>query len=138
MRFLLDTNIISEVRKQERCDPNVMRWFRAVDSGSLFLSVLVVGEIRRGAEMVRERDHQRFEAIDRWLAGVKLAFEGRIFDVDSAVAEEWGRLGMRRSLPVIDGLLAATAKIHTLTLVTRNTADISDLGVALLNPFLAL
>ncbi|PIO96557.1 type II toxin-antitoxin system VapC family toxin [Pleomorphomonas carboxyditropha] len=137
MRFLLDTNIISEIRKQERCDANVMRWFRAVDSGSLFLSVLVIGEIRRGAEMLRERDLRRFEAIDHWLADVKLAFEGRILDIDATVAEEWGRLGMRRSLPVIDGLLAATARIHALTLVTRNTSDVADLDIALINPFLA-
>jgi predicted nucleic acid-binding protein len=135
MNYLIDTNIISEVRKGRRCDPNVASWYEIIEDASLYLSVLVIGEIRKGIERVRAKDNAQANAIENWLAAVDKAFGERILPIDRAVANEWGRLNASRPLPVIDGLLAATAKIHHMTLVTRNTADIADLGAHILNPF---
>ena len=135
MNYLIDTNIISEVRKGRRCDPNVANWYEKIEDASLYLSVLVIGEIRNGIERVRSKDAAQANAIENWLTAVDKAFGERILPVDRAIANEWGRLNASRPLPVIDGLLAATAKTHRMTLVTRNTADIVDLGVHILNPF---
>ena len=135
MNYLIDTNIISEVRKGRRCDRNVANWYEKIEDASLYLSVLVIGEIRNGIERIRPKDAAQANAIENWLITVDKAFGERILPVDRAVANEWGRLNASRPLPVIDGLLAATAKIHRMTLVTRNTADIVDLGVHILNPF---
>ena len=122
MNYLIDTNIISEVRKGRRCDPNVARWYEKIDDVSLYLSVLVISEIRSGAEKVRAKDTKKANA-QQWLIAVDKAFGERILPVDRAVANVWGRLSANRPLPVIDGLLAATAKIHRMTLVTRNIDD---------------
>jgi hypothetical protein len=135
LNYLIDTNIISEIRKGRRCDPNVASWYEKIEDASLYLSVLVIGEIRKGIERVRLRDGAQANAIENWLADVDAAFGERILPVDRAVANEWGRLNVRRPLPVIDGLLAATAKIHRMTLVTRDTVGIADLDISILNPF---
>jgi toxin FitB len=132
---LIDTNVISEVRKGERCDANVSAWYASVPEADIFLSVLVLGEIRKGIERARGSNPVKAEALERWLRAVVEGFAHRIFGVDGRVAEEWGRMGAIRSVSVIDALLAATAKANGLTLVTRNTADVQGLGVALLNPF---
>ncbi len=135
MTWLVDTNIISEIRKGARCHPGVAAWWAGVEERDLFLSVLTLGEIRRGIEGVRQRDPAKAGALERWLDEVSNAFEARIIGVDLAVADVWGRMSAARSVPVIDALLAATAKVHDLVLVTRNTADVSSLGVRTLNPF---
>ena len=135
MNYLIDTNIISEVRKGRRCDPNVARWYEKIEDASLYLSVLVIGEIRSGIEKIRPKDTAKAIALEQWLIAVDKAFGERILPVDRVVANEWGRLTANRPLPVIDGLLAATAKTHRMTLVTRNTADVADLHVSMLNPF---
>jgi toxin FitB len=136
--FLIDTNIISEVRKQQRCDPNVAEWFASIDDRDLYLSSLVLGEIRRGVEKCRVRDPGKASALESWLDQVRAAFDGRILAVDGAVADEWGRMSAVRPVPVIDGLLAATAKVHGLTLVTRNITDVAGLGAAVMDPFAGL
>jgi predicted nucleic acid-binding protein len=133
--WLVDTNIISEVRKGPRCHPGVAAWWAAVEDRDLFLSVLTLGEIRRGIEAIRHRDPAKAATLERWLRDVSEAFGARIIGVDLAVAEAWGRMSVARSVPVIDALLAATAQVHDLVLVTRNTADVSGLGVRTLNPF---
>lgn len=135
MNYLIDTNVISEVRKGERCDRHVAAWYAAIDDADLYLSVLVLGEIRRGVERARPADPTRARALDRWLSAVAKSFAGRILAVDSAVADEWGRMTAKRAAPSIDALLAATAKTHGMTLVTRNIADVADLGADILNPF---
>lgn len=135
MNYLIDTNVISEVRKGGRCDANVAAWYDSIADDSLYLSVLVLGEVRKGIERARPKDPGRARALERWLAAVRAAFAGRILPVDDAVAEEWGRMSADRPVPVIDGLLAATAKVHGLTLATRNTADVADLGAEVVNPF---
>ena len=135
MIFLLDTNVLSEVRKGERCDPHVAAWYASVNDGDLYLSVIVTGEIRKGIELLRRRDSAQAAALQRWLSTVNATFGDRILPIDRAVADEWGRLSAIRTVPVVDGLLAATARVHGMTLATRNEADVAGLGAPLLNPF---
>ncbi|MFZ5931340.1 MAG: type II toxin-antitoxin system VapC family toxin [Pseudomonadota bacterium] len=133
--FLIDTNIISEVRKAERCDPNVAAWYAGVTDDDLYLSVLVTGEIRKGIELSRSREPQKSESLQRWLQLLEQGFGERILPVNLAVANDWGRLSAQRKVPVIDGLLAATARVFDLVLVTRNVNDVTGLDVKILNPF---
>lgn len=135
MSFLIDTNIISEVRKGDRCDATVAAWWAGVAEDDLWLSALVVGEIRKGVELARRRDPRKAEVLEAWLSDVLSGFGDRVLPVDATVAEEWGRMNAIRPVPVIDALLAATAKANDLTLVTRNEADVAGLGVEVLNPF---
>lgn len=135
MNYLLDTNVISELRKGQRCNVNVAAWFATVPDQALYLSVLVIGEIRRGIERIRLRDVQAATTLEAWLTQVVMQHDDRIIPVTQGVAEEWGRLNATRPLPTVDSLLAATAKVHGLTLVTRNVTDIAGTGVAYLNPF---
>ena len=135
MAYLLDTNVVSEIRKRERCHPKVRRWFATIEDDAIFLSVLVVGEIRHGIELIRRRDEIAARALDRWLKGLERRFEDRILPVTAEICERWGRIGLDQPLPPIDGLLAATALHHDLTLVTRNTAHAVRSGADILNPF---
>lgn len=137
MSFLIDTNIISELRKNARCDRNVSAWYGSIGDGDLYLSVLVTGELRKGVEMARRRDPAKAAALEAWLAEVDAAFGERILPVDRRVSDEWGRMCARRPLSAIDGLLAATAKVNRMTLVTRDDADVAGLGATVLNPFKA-
>ena len=135
MSYLIDTNIISEVRKGERCDTHVSAWYASIGDEDLFLSVLVLGEIRKGVELARRRDAGKAVALERWLQELETAFDGRVLGIDNAVSDQWGRMNAIRSVPVIDGLLAATALVNGLTLVTRNDHDVTGLGAMVLNPF---
>jgi predicted nucleic acid-binding protein len=135
VRLLLDTNVVSELRKGPRTDSNVRAWFTDADADALYLSVLVVGEIRQGIERARRRDPTAAANLERWLAKLSELYEDRIIAVDVAVAEQWGRLNVPDPLPTVDGLLAATALVHDMSLVTRNTADIARTGVRVVNPF---
>ncbi len=133
--WLLDTNVVSELRKRERADTNVLAWYAGVDGGSLWLSVLVLGEIRRGIETLRRRDERSARTLDRWVARLERQHGGRILPVDLPIALEWGRLDAAFGLSPVDGLLAATARVHRLTLATRNTKHVARTGVECLNPF---
>jgi predicted nucleic acid-binding protein len=133
--WLIDTNIISEVRKGARCHPAVAAWWSRVEDRDLFLSTLTIGEIRKGVETVRARDPEKARALETWLQAIVQAFGPRILGIDAAVAESWGRIAAIRSVPVVDALLAATASMHGLVLVTRNANDVAGLGVRILNPF---
>lgn len=135
MKYLLDTNVIAELRKGARTSPRVRSWFAAVEPDSVVLSVLTIGEIRRGIENVRRRDQPAARALERWLRRVLAEHGDRILTINREVAEEWGRMNVPNPIPVIDGLLAATAKVHKLTLVTRNVKDIAQTGIAFVNPF---
>lgn len=140
--FLLDTNVISELVKTK---PNtkVIRWIDATAESLLHLSVLTLGEIRKGIASLPDSalNSARRIKLEAWLDGdLALRFSGRILSIDQAIADRWGRLaggaGARRSpLPVIDGLLAATALHHDLTLVTRDTAHLRETGVAFFDPW---
>jgi len=133
--YLIDTNVISELRKGDRAHKGVRRWFESLEPDEIFLSVLVTGELRRGIESIRRRDPRAASALDRWLKRVVASHEGRILPVDGPVAEAWGRLNVPDPLPVVDGLMAATAKVHGLTLATRNIRDVERTGLSTLNPF---
>lgn len=135
MNYLIDTNIISEVRKGARCDAHVSAWYASVADEDLFLSTLVLGEIRKGVELARPRDPGKAVALERWLREVEAAFNGRMLGIDNAVSDQWGRMSAIRPVPVIDGLLAATALTNGLTLVTRNDRDVAGLGATVFNPF---
>lgn len=127
--------MISELRKGSRCDRAVATWWEGTANDEVFLSVLTIGEIRKGIENIRRRDARSAVALEQWLLGVIRDHGDRILPVDIDVIEEWGRLNVPDPLPVIDGLLAATAKIHGLTFVTRNVPDITRTGVEYLNPW---
>jgi predicted nucleic acid-binding protein len=135
VNYLVDTNVISEIRKGTRCDQHVASWFAEIDDDEIHLSVLVLGEIRGGIEKLRSRDPVQAATIAAWLTRVVDSCAERILPVDRYVAETWGRLVARRPLPVVGGLLAATALVHRMTLVTRNERDVIGLGATILNPF---
>jgi predicted nucleic acid-binding protein len=133
--FLLDTNVVSELRKRDRANARLRAWFETTREDAMFLSVLVLGEIRRGVERLRKRDVSSARALDRWIARLERGHADRILPVDQRIADEWGRLDAAHGLPAIDGLLAATASVHDLVLVTRNARDVARSGVAVLDPF---
>ena len=133
--FLLDTNIVSELRKKERCAPKVSAWAATVPRNQDFLSVLVVGELVRGAMWKRRNDPQVADALARWIARLTHLYAERILPITLEIAQEWGRLSALRPIPPEDGLLAATALVHRLTLVTRNVKNVNGLEVSLLNPW---
>ena len=137
MSFLLDTNVISELRKGERADANVRRWFGGLGDEEIYLSVLTIGEIRRGVESVRRRDPEAAAALDGWLSRLGETHRERILPVGPAIAEEWGGMNVPDPLPVVDGLLAATARVAGLVFATRNVADVAGSGVELVDPFSA-
>jgi predicted nucleic acid-binding protein len=137
MDLLLDTNVVSELRKIAP-DPNVVAWHQRNATASAFVSVLVVGEIRQGIERLRPRHARRAETLDQWLAGLMKSYGGRILPVTVEIAEEWGRMNASpKPPPAVDGLMAATARVHRLAFVTRNVAHVATAGVLLVNPFVA-
>jgi len=135
MSYLIDTNVISELRKGRRCDSNVSAWFASLADDEVYLSALTIGEIRRGTERIRRRDSKAAKRLDQWLGSIVEQYGEAILPVDRAVAERWGRLNVPDPLPLIDGLLAATALEHDLTLATRNVKDVARSGSPCVNPF---
>ena len=135
MGFLIDTNVLSELRKEAKMDQNVRQWFDAVRPEDIYLSTLTIGEIRHGIELLRRRDQKAAVQLDTWLAEVQKDTGGRILPITNEIPEQWGRFGIPDPVSVIDGLMAATAMVHGHTLVTRNVRDIEQTGVAFINPF---
>lgn len=135
MKFLLDTNVISEIRKRERAHPNVAKWVAQTPVKEIGTSVVVLAEIRRGIELKRRNDPDQADRFDQWFSQMRTRLGDRVLPIDEPVAEAWALLSVPDPLPLIDGLMAATAKVHDLTLVTRNIADVARTGVAILDPF---
>jgi len=135
MAWLLDTNVISELRKGTNCSRHVRAWHNSVLPDDLFLSALVLGEIQRGIENIRRRDPASAEILDDWLRDLAALFGRRVLPVTSAICGIWGRFPQNQPIPDIDGLIAATAWHHGLTVVTRNTNDFLRTGVTCFNPF---
>ena len=134
MSWLVDTNVLSELRKGDRAHPGIRAWFADAQEGELFTSVLVLGEIRRGIESIRRRDAPSALALEQWLARLASDFADRVLPVDARVADRWGGLNVPDPIPTVDGLLAATALVHDLVLVTRNVRDVERTGVRLWDP----
>ena len=134
MSYLLDTTMVSEFRKKTP-DAGAVKWFDSVRSGQLYVSALMVGELRKGIERLADRDPTQAAALDDWCQRLVRGFSDRIIPVTQDIAETWGRLSARTPLPVVDGLMAATALVHDWTFVTRNTTDVEPTGVRVLNPF---
>lgn len=134
MSWLVDTNVLSELRKGERAEVGVRSWFAEVDDAELFTSVLVLGEIRRGIESIRRRDKPSALALEQWLVRLAMGFGERVLPIDVRTADRWGSLNVPDPVPTVDGLLAATALEHDLVLVTRNVRDVAATGVQVLDP----
>lgn len=135
MAWLVDTNVLSELRKGDRAQAGVRRWFDQALEADLYTSVLVLGEVRRGIGSIRRRDEAAATALERWLGRTTEVYADRVLGIDAAIAERWGRLNVPDPVPTIDGLLAATALEHDLVLVTRNHADVARTGVRWFDPF---
>jgi hypothetical protein len=132
--YLLDTDVVSE-RSRRRPDPSVTAWLRDARREDLHLSVMTLGELRRGIELLRRRDGRAAGRLEDWLAELVAEYEQRIVPITTEIAGRWGQLNSPDRLPEVDGLLAATALVHGWTLVTRNTADVARTGVPRVNPF---
>lgn len=137
MSYLIDTNVLSELRRKTP-DEQVVNWVNSRPATSLYLSVLTLGELRKGIESLA--DAKRRLKLADWLeTELPLFFAGRIISIDDGVADRWGKLlaDAGRTLPAIDSLLGATAAHHGLTMVTRNSKDFANLGLEVLNPWKA-
>ena len=133
MSFLLDTNVLSDLRKP-RPNAALVQWFADQDADGLFLSVITTGEIRQGIERLRHRDAHRATTLDQWLSDLLRLYGDRILGVDQTIANQWGRFRAVRSLPVLAALVAATAHVHGLTIVSRTEKDFAGLDLTVLNP----
>jgi predicted nucleic acid-binding protein len=131
--YLLDTNVISEIRRGR--DPHVRAWIADVDDFELHLSVLTLGEIRKGIDLLRDRDLAQAEVFAGWLDELQTRFADRILPIDARIADEWGRLNAIAPRNTVDSLIAATCRVHQLSVVTRNTGDFAGCDVPLLNPW---
>jgi toxin FitB len=135
LKYVLDTNVVSAARKHS--EP-VARWLAGKSPGNLFISVLTLGEIARGAELKRRKDPLAAGYIDAWLEKTRRAFAARTLPVTEAIAEEWGRLSALRMRGDVDGLIAATAIVHGCAVVTRNVADFADLELDVIDPWMSI
>lgn len=135
MSYLIDTNVLSELRRRAP-DPGVLAWFSARPAGTLYLSVLTLGELRKGIDALPDGE-RKMRLLDWLEIELPAFFAGRLLAVDAAVADRWGRLQAqaRRPLPAIDSLLAATALTHGLTLITRNLKDFQYSDLQVISPW---
>lgn len=137
--FLLDTNVVSELRKGARADAGLVAWFGARTRRELFLSAVTLAELRRGIALISTRDPAQANILRHWCDRLQRAYgsTGRLLPLRAAEASAWGELMALRPVPIMDGFLAATAQVHDLTLVTRNVDDFADLPIRIENPFSA-
>ena len=134
MRYLLDTNVVSELVRP-RADQQVVAWLRGLRTHQIYLSVLTIGEIRTSVQRLVPRDAARAAALETWVHGLEETYGDRILPVTLEIAQRWPAVHAARPLPVVDSLLAATALAHGLTVATRNTKDFADCGAPVVNPF---
>lgn len=137
-RYLFDTNVLSETWKP-KANQGVIEFLRSTEPTSAFISVLTIGELRKGvaAKKLRDRDSNAATRLAAWVEGIELSFADRVLGIDTATARLWGEWSGERARPVVDTLLAATAVLHDLTLVTRNLRDVRGIPVKLLDPWTA-
>jgi predicted nucleic acid-binding protein len=135
VEYLLDTNVLSETRRK-KADERVMAFLAGAQPLALYINVLTLGELRKGVALKRRTDPQTATRLAGWVDGLEFSFADRILGIDTATARLWGDWSAERPRPVIDTLLAASATAHDLTLVTRNTSDVQDLPVKVLDPWI--
>jgi predicted nucleic acid-binding protein len=133
--FLVDTNVVSELRRGRNAAPAVTAWFAAVSAEQVFTSVVVLGEIRRGIEMLARRDKVQAEMLERWYAAMRQQLGTRVLPVDELVMMMWSRISVPDPLPAYNGLIAATALVHGMTVATRNTTDFRRVGATAVDPW---
>ncbi|WP_263351444.1 type II toxin-antitoxin system VapC family toxin [Acidicapsa acidisoli] len=132
LQYLLDTNVLSETRKRQ-ADERVISFLSETEPTAIYISVLTLGELRKGVARKNQTDPESAKRIGSWVEGLELSFADRILGIDTTVAKLWGELSAQRPRPVVDTLLAATAMAHELTLVTRNGIDVQDIPVPVLD-----
>jgi len=136
MSFLLDTNVVSELRKKSRCHPSVAAWQDAIQGEQIYISAISMMEIKAGVIAARRKNPEFSDILNQWYEmQVKPAFHKRVIAVDLAVSECCSVFLSQRTRPLADALIAATAHVHSLTLATRNVVDFSDTGIDLINPW---
>ncbi len=138
--YLVDTNVISEVRKKARADAGVRAFFRRAmkDESPLFVSVVTIGELRRGVEAIRFRgDRRQADQLEKWMVALVADYQDYILDINQDIAQLWGRLRVPHPENALDKQIAATALIYELTVVTRNHKDFVNTGARVMNPFTA-
>src|SRR5579863_10430767 len=135
MNVLVDTNVISELRRGRNAATGVITWFAAMPAENVFTSVIVLGEIRRGIELLAMRDKLQADALAQWYGTIRERLGDRVLVVDEPVMTLWAKISVPNILPAYDALIAATALFHGLIVVTRNTQDYRRTGVAVLNPW---
>jgi toxin FitB len=135
MNVLVDTNVISELKRGRNAAPRVAAWFAGLSPQNVFTSVIVLGEIRRGIELVARHDQPQADALEHWYAVVRERLGNRVLAVDEPVMALWARISVPDMLPAYDGLIAATALAHGLIVATRNTEDFRRAGVQVINPW---
>jgi toxin FitB len=134
LQYLLDTNVLSETRRKQ-ADERVISFLAAAEPSALYMSVLTLGELRKGVALKKRSDPDSAKKLGVWVDGLEYSFAERILGIDAATARLWGELSAQRPRPVIDTLLAATAVVHELTFVTRNTSDVQGIKLKLLDPW---
>jgi predicted nucleic acid-binding protein len=134
VEYLLDTNVLSETRKK-RPDEGVVAFLAETDPSAVYISVLTLGELRKGVEQKRRSDASAAQGLAAWVDGLEFGFADRILGIDGPTARLWGELSAERPRPVVDTLLAATAVVRGLTFVTRNVGDVEGIAVRVLDPF---
>ena len=130
--YVLDTNVVSEIRRK---NPAALAWMRSVPETDHWLSVMTIGEVKKGILSLGRKDKVAAAHLERWLGGLRTDYESRILPIDEDVILEWAKLTTFRSRSIQDGLIAATVIVHRMVLVTRNTADFSDLPIPMINPW---
>lgn len=135
MNVLVDTNVISELRRGRNADPRVVAWFATLAAQNVFTSVIVLGELRRGIALVARRDRDKAELLERWYGSVRESLGDRVLAVDEPVMALWALVSVPKMLPGYDGLIAATAMHHRMTVATRNITDFRHAGVQVINPW---
>jgi toxin FitB len=132
--YLLDTNVVSETRKK-KADERVLSFLESAEASELYISVLTLGELRKGVARKKLEDPEAAARLAGWVEGLEFSFADRIVSIDAAIARLWGDWSGQRPRPVVDTLLAASAVVHGLILVTRNIRDVQDTPVKVLDPW---
>jgi predicted nucleic acid-binding protein len=135
VNFLLDTNVISELNRGLNAAPKVAAWLATIAPERVYTSVIVLGEIRRGIELIARRDKSRAALLESWYASTRQHLGVRVLPIDESVMSIWAKISVPDMLPAYDGLIAATALVHGLTVATRNTTDYRHAGVPVINPW---